>query len=55
MTKKEFLDELSFRLRTFPPQEAEKTVSFYAEAMDDRVEEGMTERRPSASSDPLTR
>ncbi|MBQ3985858.1 MAG: DUF1700 domain-containing protein [Oscillospiraceae bacterium] len=43
MNKKEFLEELCRRLRTFPPQEAEKTVSFYAEAIDDRVEEGMTE------------
>ncbi|MBQ5504501.1 MAG: DUF1700 domain-containing protein, partial [Oscillospiraceae bacterium] len=43
MNKKDFLDELCRRLRTFPPQEAEKTVSFYSEAIDDRVEDGMTE------------
>ncbi len=43
MNKKQFLDELCRRLRTFPPQEAEKTVSFYSEAIDDRVEDGMTE------------
>lgn len=43
MTKSEFIDELSYRLRTFPPDEAQKTVSFYSEAIDDRVEDGMSE------------
>lgn len=43
MTKKDFLDELSYRLRTFPPEEAQKTIAFYSEAVDDRIEDGMSE------------
>ena len=43
MTKSEFLEELKCRLSELPDYEIEKTVSFYAECIDDRIEEGMTE------------
>ena len=44
MTKSEFLEELKRRLSKLPDYEIEKTVSFYAECIDDRIEEGMTEK-----------
>ena len=43
MTKSEFLEELKHKLSKLPAYEIEKTVSFYAECIDDRIEEGMTE------------
>lgn len=43
MRKSEFLDELKRRLSKLPDCEIEKTAAFYAECIDDRIEEGMTE------------
>lgn len=43
MKKSEFIDELCRRLRLLPPDEAQRTVLFYSEAIDDRMEDGMTE------------
>ena len=43
MTKSEFLEELKHKLSKLPAYEIKKTVSFYAECIDDRIEEGMTE------------
>ncbi len=44
MTKAEFLDKLCQGLRfQSDPEEIQKTVNFYAEAIDDRIEDGMTE------------
>lgn len=43
MNKAEFLTLLSNRLSQLPPQEAEKSISYFSEIIDDRVEDGMTE------------
>ena len=43
MNKQEFLDMLRSRLVGLPKQELEERLSFYAEMIDDRVEEGLSE------------
>ncbi|MEG1426189.1 MAG: DUF1700 domain-containing protein [Oscillospiraceae bacterium] len=43
MTKLEFIEALKIRLAHLPQSEAEKSISFYAESIDDRVEDGMSE------------
>ena len=49
MNKKEFIEELCKKLRLAPADEAEKTVNYYAEAIDDRIEDGMTEEEAVAA------
>jgi len=49
MTKREFIAELCLRLRSTPPDEAQNTVLFYSEAIDDRIEDGMTEEEAVAA------
>lgn len=49
MTKREFIDELCKALRSAPVDEAQRTVSFYSEAIDDRIEDGMTEAEAVAA------
>ncbi len=44
MNKSEFLNELSERLSTLPESEAEKTINYYSEMIDDRIEDGETEQ-----------
>lgn len=43
MNKKEFIDALHARLSGLPRKEVEERLSFYAEMIDDRVEEGLSE------------
>ena len=43
MRKQEFIDALRERLRGLPSQDVEERVGFYAEMIDDRMEEGLTE------------
>lgn len=43
MGKEEFLAELRRRLSCLPEDEVEKSLSFYSESIDDRVEDGMSE------------
>lgn len=43
MTKKEYLDALEESLKRLPKEEARKSVSYYAEMIDDRIEDGMSE------------
>ena len=43
MTKKEFLDALALLLRALPQKEREERLGFYAEQIDDRIEEGLSE------------
>lgn len=43
MNKKEFLKELEARLKVLPKEEVENYISFYSEAIDDRIEDGKTE------------
>ena len=43
MTKNEFLSALDARLTGLPEEDKQKSLSYYAEMIDDRVEDGMTE------------
>lgn len=43
MNKKEFLDELSHRLKGLPKADIDDRVSFYEEMINDRIDEGKTE------------
>jgi uncharacterized membrane protein len=43
MNKAEFLHELAVRLSSLPPEEVERTASYYSEIIDDRMEDGMSE------------
>ena len=45
MNKKEFLEELEKRLQALPKEEIQERLEFYSEAIDDRVEEGLTEEQ----------
>lgn len=50
MTKSEFLDELCRALRFCPSaEEVQRTVNFYSEAIDDRMEDGMSEEEAVAA------
>lgn len=49
MGREEFLAELRRALSYLPPGEIEKSVSFYAECIDDRMEDGMTEEEAVAA------
>lgn len=48
MTKAEFLLQLKKELAFLPEQETEKALSFYSEAIDDRIENGLTEEEATA-------
>lgn len=43
MTKSEFLSALRVRLYGLPKDEIDERIDFYAEAIDDRIEEGLSE------------
>ena len=43
MTKRQFLDELRARLSPLPQLDIEKTIAFYSEMIDDRIDDGMAE------------
>lgn len=43
MNKAEFLKELKNKISDMPYSEVEKTLSFYTESIDDRMEDGMSE------------
>lgn len=45
MTKREFLRALSKRLEGIPEQDRERSLDFYEEMINDRMEEGYTEER----------
>ena len=49
MTKTEFLAALKIRLSRLPDYERSRTLSFYAEAIEDRMEEGMSEEAAVSS------
>lgn len=44
MNKKEFLSALKWRLRGLPEKEIAERLNFYCEMIDDRMEEGLSER-----------
>lgn len=43
MTKQEFLAALEQRLQAIPDDERKRTIAYYDESIDDRMEDGMTE------------
>lgn len=49
MTKNEFISMLRVRLHGLPPQEIEERLAFYGEAIDDRIEEGLSEKEAVAA------
>ena len=49
MDKQEFLQELRTSLNGLPQEDIEERLSFYAEMIDDRVEDGLTEREAVAA------
>ena len=48
MRKQEFIDALRERLRGLPSQDVEERVGFYAEMIDDRIEDGLAEEQAVA-------
>lgn len=44
MTKNEFISLLSKNLRRFPKAEINKSIDFYSELIDDKIEDGMSEQ-----------
>jgi uncharacterized membrane protein len=53
MNKQMFLDGLRSALSSLPPDEIEKTLAYYGEIIDDRIEEGMSEEEAVASMEPI--
>lgn len=49
MNKEQFLSALRARLSDLPASETERPLAFYAESIDDRVEDGMTEEEAVAA------
>lgn len=49
MTKTEFLSQLEGALKKLPRYEIEQSLAFYAEIIDDRIEDGMTEEEAVAT------
>ena len=43
MNKSEFLNSLEEKLKELPKDEIRKTIDYYDEMIDDRIEDGMTE------------
>lgn len=48
MYKQDFLEQLRTRLSQFPKKEVEERLSFYAEMIEDRMEEGLSEEQAVA-------
>ncbi len=53
MNKKDFLDALNRRLATLSAQEREKSLLYFSEMIDDRIEEGMSEEEAVSSLESL--
>lgn len=53
MTKNEFLESLRKNLSALPAEELEERIEFYAEMIDDRVEEGLSEEEAVADIGPV--
>ena len=49
MNKTEFLDALRHALGKLPSNEVEQSIAFYAEMIDDRIEDGMSEQEAVAA------
>lgn len=53
MTKAEFLVRLQEQIREYPSEETDKSLEYYSEMIDDRMEDGMTEAEAIASLGPV--
>ena len=53
MNKQIFLDGLRTAISSLPPEEVNKTLAYYAEIIDDRIEDGMSEQQAIASLEPV--
>lgn len=53
MNRQTFLDGLRSALNQLPADEIEKTLSYYGEIIDDRIEDGMSEDEAVASMEPI--
>lgn len=49
MTKQEFSDTLRKALTTLPPEDLERSIDFYQEMIDDRMEDGISEEEAVAA------
>lgn len=49
MSKQEFLNELWKGLSGLPQEDIERSIDFYSEMIDDRIEEGLTEAQATAA------
>lgn len=48
MTKKKFLDEIKSRLKGLPQSDIDKSLDYYSEMIEDRIEDGMSEEEAVA-------
>ena len=53
MDKRTFLDGLRTALVSLPASEIDKTLAYYEEMIDDRIEDGMSEEEAVASMEPI--
>lgn len=53
MNKQDFLNQLKEELKMYPVEETSKSIEYYDEAIEDRVEDGMTEAEAVASLGPV--
>lgn len=52
MTKAEYLDAIAAKLAGMPPESLARALDYYAEMIDDRVEDGMSEEEATAALGP---
>lgn len=45
MNKQQFLDTIRDKIGALPPQDRERSLDFYSEIIDDRMEDGLTEEQ----------
>ena len=53
MTKRQFFDALSERLRVLPKEELNRTITYYNEIIEDYIEDGMSEAQAVAQLEPV--
>ena len=53
MDKTTFLSKLEKRLKSLPEEDMQKTLEYYREMIDDRVEDGLSEEEAIADIGPI--
>lgn len=53
MNKEEFLNDLKSKLNSLPEEEKEKTINYYNEIIDDRIETGMSEEEATSQMESI--